>query len=402
MRINIMYISVFAIIFYISYFASAFTSVSGFSFLIYCIMDIQLLLYNYKLRLKGGIINTLPYEGKALILFYIISVPVGCFFALDLNTFLIDSIKGIHYCVLFILVYIIVKQERNMDSVLIILGIVFFLYGITAILNGDYILDRLMISERAHPNGLGLNMVIGLILCCYFFSKNWHYKVIVFSFVPIAMYCLIESGSRKSLITFGIFLALAVFLTLLPSITKMKARDFLVGSLVIVAIITVVYTYYLPMYENSVLYQRLNTEYNDDGSAMGRVDMYRTAIAIFKEYPLFGIGYNSFKYYSKHGGYAHSTYGEVLSCSGIIGSVIYFSIYISILLKYIKLFFTKFKNKKPILTEGIVVSYLLSNFILMSTNIDIYHQYFFVLLGCFVAYYELEKDIIYQERTEKN
>jgi len=51
-------------------------------------------------------------------------------------------------------------------------------------------------------------------------------------------------------------------------------------------------------------------------------------LGMIKKSPIFGIGLSNFSVLSKTGLYSHSDYLEVASNTGIIGFIIYFSIYI--------------------------------------------------------------------------
>ena len=52
----------------------------------------------------------------------------------------------------------------------------------------------------------------------------------------------------------------------------------------------------------------------------GRGDLYQKGWKYFLEYPIFGLGYDCFKVV-EHGVFTHSTYMELLSCTGIVGFV---------------------------------------------------------------------------------
>ena len=58
-----------------------------------------------------------------------------------------------------------------------------------------------------------------------------------------------------------------------------------------------------------------------------RSQMYVRGVDLFWENPLAGVGLGNFQVVSGLGAYSHSDYIEVASNTGIIGFILYFSIY---------------------------------------------------------------------------
>jgi len=75
-----------------------------------------------------------------------------------------------------------------------------------------------------------------------------------------------------------------------------------------------------------------------EGSATTRVGMIREALSIFFEAPLLGHGLNSFRVISGYSAYSHNNYTELLVSIGLIGTTVYYILFLSMLFKSIKLF----------------------------------------------------------------
>lgn len=381
------------IIFYAVYISQAFTNIPGYSIMVYFFIDIVLLYYHFKLRLEGGLLKELTYESKAYMVFFVLILIPGLFITPNIQSYLYGYIKGVHYLVLFIAVYYVVKKTNSLDFIFKVLGIVIFAYALTAFLNGTIDAGRLTVSEKGNYNTLAVYMSFGLILAVYFWNKGFVYKILSIIYIPFAASNIFLSGSRKGfLITAAFFVLMAIiyYWPLFVSQNRIRIRIG-IGILVVILLTVVFYDQVAQLYSDSILAQRFNLAYSEDAATIGRVQMYQEAFRLFTEYPLLGIGYDNYKYLAGFGVFSHSTYAEVLASSGIIGTVIYFSIYISILVKLVKLYFVKRKLNMPFFVESIFLCFMLINFALAAVRIDLYDPTIFTWLACMVGYYETNK-----------
>lgn len=377
---------------YYVYFDPAFTNIPGFSILVTSVLIIVLLINNFNRRLQGGLLKELSYEGKAYIVFFALIFIPGLVTSPNLSSYLYSYLKGIQFAVLFISVYFVVKNKKSMDLILNVLGITILAYAYTTYFNGaiEYGTGRLMISERGEPNGMAILMYTGIVLVTYFWNKGLVYKILSVGYIPIALSNIALSGSRKGFIGTAVFLVLFIISSYLPSLKKKNGMVAIISLIVVIALTVVLFDRYAPMYSNSILFERLGWQLSDSSST-SRMEMYRQAFELFKQYPVFGVGYDNYKNFSTFGVYSHSTYAEVLSCSGIVGTFIYFSIYISLIYKLIKLYIAKVKQKLPIYVEGILLSFILVDLVFAAVKIDMYDPVIYVLLACISGYYDINK-----------
>jgi O-antigen ligase len=347
------------------------------------------------MRLEDGLFKNLSYEAKALLFFYIIIFIPGLLTSTNVS-FYLDNIKnGIEYTLFFISVYYVVIINKSMDFPLKVLGIVIFAVAYTAYFNGTYVGGRLIISEVGNPNTLALLMYLGIILCLYFWKKGLVYKILIIAYIPLALTNIALSGSRKSFIGTAIFIFLFIISSLLPLIKKQNIFRILIILIILVIVAIVLYNWFAPLYQNSILFNRLNNLTESDKSTTVRLQMYKEAFILFKEYPLFGVGYDNFRYYSVFKTYSHSTYSEVLVSSGIIGALIYFSIYISTMYKLIKLYVRRFKNNLSVYIEALLLSYMITGLVIATVKIDLYDIKSYLFLACISGYYELNKKYLW-------
>ena len=87
------------------------------------------------------------------------------------------------------------------------------------------------------------------------------------------------------------------------------------------------------------IFERLSTLFT--GTETRRKLLYADSLTFFLASPIIGIGFNQYRFWSPYSTYSHSSYAEVLSCGGIIGTLIFFVPLLTCLFRYIKLAFQK-------------------------------------------------------------
>lgn len=149
--------------------------------------------------------------------------------------------------------------------------------------------------------------------------KNFNSKLIVYFVLILCCLLILMTQSRGAFITLGVISLIAIITSKRP----------ILYFIIVVFIIGVGYLS-LP----KTMFSRLGTLHNveADGSAMGRVEMWKRAIKIVSVDPVTGIGlgcfnfYNSVMYPGQTNLVTHSVYFQILAGTGIPGLLIYLTI----------------------------------------------------------------------------
>ena len=104
----------------------------------------------------------------------------------------------------------------------------------------------------------------------------------------------------------------------------MKNLKKTISLLLAVIIVYVLYRFYAGYFLQSHTFQRFET-FTDEDSNANRIAMYKKAFSFFWQKPLFGGGFDQYKFWCGGGGYSHATFAEAIADFGIIGSVLYFT-----------------------------------------------------------------------------
>ena len=152
-------------------------------------------------------------------------------------------------------------------------------------------------------------------------------------FVICALFILL-TGSKKGLM--GIALAI-----ILLSIFKYKWRAYkYVLPILLIGII--LYILKNSPYFYSIIGRRINAfivslETNQtNGSTGERIGMVEIGWQLFKQSPIFGNGYGYFANNTIYGTYSHNNYIEMLVSFGLLGTGLYYSLFVQLIIRGVK------------------------------------------------------------------
>jgi O-antigen ligase len=255
--------------------------------------------------------------------------------------------------------------------------------------------NRLGSNIGLNANDLGLKMAISSLIAIYFAKENKkaHLYILAFIFSTITLF----SGSRKA------FLLILIGLFFLYILTIKRRRRLL---FVIPVLSGIVYLFWYIVMNNTDLYnvlgvrieQLLNAlsgEGNVDNSTIVRFQMIDEGINLFKERPFLGYGIDNYASISTFSTYSHNNYIELLVGVGIFGTVIYYSLYVSIFFKLIK-----FVRVNKI--AGLFISIILGLAILEYGLVTYYIEIFVILLAAAYSAADISNKLSYLNHDKKD
>lgn len=192
---------------------------------------------------------------------------------------------------------------------------------------------RLYLSESSNPNSDGIILAFGVYSSLKLIDfKRLGNLVPLFALSIIEFYGIFLTGSRKALILAVVFFIFS-FLRIWNLRKEMsgKAKAFLAAVSIVAIVFAVVWM--IPVYMRSSAFQRMQLA---DVGMRVRWNIAYDALRVFFQHPLFGVGINNYKLYSSFGLYAHSTIPELLSGTGAIGLILFFSPFFSVLNSLLK------------------------------------------------------------------
>ena len=229
-------------------------------------------------------------------------------------------------------------------------------------------------STFINANQAGILLSIST-MCCMQLNKIKKKKINIV-LIPIFIALIFLTGSRKA------FLIVIIGIFTLYLLNENNALKRFKASIIIIILGCILYKLIMEIpifYE--VLGSRIETMMNFitkngmvDGSIEERVGLINIAKQLFLEKPILGYGIGSYSKVSGYGIYSHNNYFELLVGVGVIGTAIYYTAYIYLILTLVKMRMNGYKNIILI----VMLMLTISEYALVNYNDPIY-QFIIVL-----------------------
>lgn len=285
-------------------------------------VEMAMLLYSSKLTFHGACLKALF---SCWIVFYIVVLISGLIISVSINTMMSYYIESIGYCAVAIAIIIVSNSLNDYRWFFKTMVVICTIGAVYQLLFGGQYYNTMYVTTLSgtdNPNSLGILMLLGIISSYFFFNtmRKWTELWIIFSF--LFLYSIILTGSRKSFIVAMIVMIL-FFIIYTFNLSKRKGSTIkkIIIFLFLIGFILIGIYYFTSLFLGTSMYKRLIAAMNWESSI--RANMYREAIALFLKHPFFGIGFGQYAVVSSFHTYSHSTYAELLSCTGLIGTSVY-------------------------------------------------------------------------------
>lgn len=240
--------------------------------------------------------------------------------------------------------------------------------------------SRYSLGPNNNPNTLATTAFFGLFCVLLKLKKKGKETFLYYIMLTLFLYTIIKANSRKMLFV-SLFLLIIWLIAYLKDLSKSKhvvLKLCVYTGLIIVGLL--VLWYLATEFKESDLAIRLRGFFTEESNGV-RLSMYEEAFMFFLENPICGIGYDCFKIKSASGVYSHTTYGEAIACSGIIGTLLFFFPIISTTKKSI---YALLNNRSY--QDWIFFALLISEWFLALGQIlfyDVVHMFFFMIIFYF-------------------
>jgi O-antigen ligase len=180
----------------------------------------------------------------------------------------------------------------------------------------------------SNPNYFGYVLLLATAALLYFWGMAASTKtrgIVMAIFVPIAL-GIIASGSRKAFV--GLVMLVMLWFWMCYGKEILKKPSSVILLLLILGTVFFLTNYTLNKTFMGVRFKRDLVERQDRLNENIRVRLYQEGLEIIRKNPVFGIGLGNFQVMSSFETESHSDYIEVAASTGIIGFLLYFSIYV--------------------------------------------------------------------------
>lgn len=305
----------------------------------------------------------------------------------------IDSLKTL--MVMFFVCFLIGKEIKKQETLREMLWVTFFsllivvTYLYLYVDFNSFVLTRIGAADtgRWNVNSIGIMASIGILIGIFLFGDTTKImKIFLIASILFLLYLDIITASRKAILMLPIGLC---GMQLLNNPTKVIRNLLLIISsslLVIYLIFEVPFFYELIGWrmEGMIALFKGNT-LEVDSSALSRAMMIQSALTVFYDNPIFGVGLDNFRFFNAvRVTYAHNNFVEIAADLGILGLIAYYWIFVYIVFDYLKKY-KKHSKMRTFLFLVVVVYFI--NHIGMVTILEMLQSIFVCLyISCSRVY----------------
>ena len=313
-----------------------------------------------------------------------------CQFALDVDNALEFTMSLIYVTVVQIIVSFYLQDRditQDIMKMLIIAGIFQALYLFCTEGFLVYLNSRSAGDKEINANSIGFNCALSCLFSLFFYKEKRGIKGRgkYLMFASLAFILMILTGSRKPVIILGIPLIIS-YLFCTKDAATMIGKIFLVAiGLMIAWEILMKVDFFYSLVGNRIESMIVGfSGGKTDASTATRMDLTEYGIGWWKDNPIWGYGMNNFTTLMKRDHpwqiayYAHNNYIELLVDSGIVGTVLYYSMYVILLIRGFLL--RGLKNLQTMMLWGVVIAYAINDYGMVSYSFATYQL---LLLLCF-------------------
>ena len=239
-------------------------------------------------------------------------------------------------------------NKKDIIKIFLFIGFLFsayvlLYYGITNYFK-MLLAGRRIGTEIINVNFIGMVGALTFIIALYMLLNSlFKYRIFGLLVLGVSLLVLLGSGSKKALLCVLIGFVSMLFMEFKNKLTYKK---FLKLFFIIILFVIGYYLISKISYFSNI-FSRLNRMFDtlkDDSIASGstyiRKRFIEVGFRVFLEHPLLGIGLDNSSYITyeinRTSSYLHCNYIELLACTGIVGFVLYYYMYIKTMLEVFK------------------------------------------------------------------
>ena len=279
-------------------------------------------------------------------------------------------------------------------------------YFVSTLINAIYIVVNIDMTKLGitqigvelingwNGNGIGFMMAQGALIGCYLLHKCQTLRSKIVYLVSVVAFSLLTvyTGSRTAFIVLVVELVLYFWMRY-PTKIMRNIVILLIAFFVAVILIMNVEGFYNVLGSRlEDLFEVLSGSGEGDGSSNIRLEFIRNGIEWFAEKPVLGYGINNYKVLNESATgnftYAHNNFVEIAVNLGVIGLILYYSVYVHIIRKMLR---SVKNNPRCAFLFSAIVATLLSHYGTVSYY-DFYEN--LLILMCFIEISKGRKGVI--------
>lgn len=341
--------------------------------------------------LKSRTVKIIIRPMYVFVLFFVVFILLSALWAMESSAAIEDAKRFLIILPSIAMIYITFEYEDNVDPLIDIVlwgGYIVMIYSFFALGGIVEVFNMLLTGYRPNEetfinvNLLGMLGAVVVILQAYKMVYDKKFGSAIFLIPTILVIAL--SQSKKAIIMLLIGVLLVVFSKYISRKNGLK----IIKISVLISVMLVIFNYAL----NLEIFTGLRDRFEDMFSTMSdssegvgestweRMKFIEIGMAQFWETPILGVGIGSSSALlaEKFGRYTylHNNYVELLACGGIVGFIIYYSMYVYLISNLIK--YRKHDVARTNLFLVLIIVLLFADYGFVSYNVKF--QFFYLMM----------------------
>lgn len=294
----------------------------------------------------------------------------------------------VQMAVMILVVSGIMVQQKNMSVTMLAMIVGGMIVAFLTLYTGEF-QQAADVEGKTRAAGITENansfayLLLFVIIGVFFFwerksSSKW--RMFLLLIMGVAFIGVTLSASRKG------FFGVLVFIFLWWAFCKKKklSRNPIKAYIVVVLLLGGLYFVAEHIISSTVLGKRFELAEIEHGSE-SRIQMYKDGLEMIRNNPLIGVGLDNYRALSTSGLYSHSDYVEVAANTGIIGFILYFSIYV-VLWRRLKRIKERINDAEILYTIGLLKAAIMTILILGFGRPNISSKLTWIFLASTIGY----------------
>ena len=346
----------------------------------------------YIIRRGHFMLNEIAFPIGCWLIFGIVSIVSSYFTARDVDMALDSALTFVKLTAMLFCVVFISREVDDYEYLIDIMYYISLIYTVYMFAKGSFVGIRLVLGNaNSDANVCLIGIVTGSLMIGKKNSRIHNFGIYASLF--FFAYVNLMTGSRKSFICMAIYITGWICIQYGLLWKQHKANAYVSGLLLIFICWALIETVVLPIIYNSSTYSRFTSAASADEQEI-RINLYKEAWYYFQKSPIFGIGYNQFRVYNTQGIYSHSTYAEILSNCGIIGTLLFFTPHFWCVKKILDVIRLKHLKQRETRNAFLILVYFITTLILATGMVQTNNERVLLMYASIYAfiYCEIERE----------
>lgn len=235
------------------------------------------------------------------------------------------EIRMLEYLLSSYSIYLLLKSKPEYLNIITFnISITVTLLAVDSLIKGVVVSSSGAIGLQSLNTNVMSSFFLIMAYCIFILCRNKHnliFELLLCIMMGIVVIAQISAASRRGFLVLGMFLFAAISVYFIPLRTRYRSRMrflmYITLTVLVIIMLLIMKDYLL---QKTVLGARLLGANNTGDLARARYQAF--ALEQFKNHPILGIGLGGIAY--NVGAYSHSMYYELISCTGLLGTIIFF------------------------------------------------------------------------------